>query len=71
MLPTDFIVKLKDKEKKYSADETIKLQPGDKMLSSGRIIIEPVSDRGKIKLLSVERSYGKPKYRENRDCRNR
>lgn len=60
---TDFIVKLKDKEKKYSADETIKLQPGDKMLSSGRIIIEPVSDRGKIKLLSVERSYGKPKYR--------
>ena len=37
------------KEKTYTADETIKLQPGDNMLSSGRIIIEPVSDKGKIK----------------------
>lgn len=60
---TDFVVRVGENETIYNVDETITLQPDDKMLSSGRIVIEPISDEGKIKLLSVERSTGIPKYR--------
>lgn len=60
---SDFIIRVDDVETLYTADETITLQPGDKMLSAGRVIIEPVSDEGRIKLLSIERSNGIPKYR--------
>lgn len=60
---SDFIIRVDESETLYTNDETITLQPGDKMLSAGRVIIEPVSDEGKIKLLSIERSTGIPKYR--------
>lgn len=60
---SDFIVKVDENETLYKADETITLEPGDTMLSEGRLIIEPTSDDGRIKLLSVERSTGNPKYR--------
>lgn len=60
---SDFIVKVGDSETKYSAGETLTLKPDDKMFSLGRVIIEPVSEEGKIILLSVERSTGNPKYR--------
>lgn len=60
---SDFIIRVDESETLYTNDETLTLQPGDKMLSAGRVIIEPVSDEGKIKLLSIERSTGIPKYR--------
>lgn len=60
---SDFLVRVGESETGYSAGETLTLQPGDKMLSLGRVIIEPVSEDGKIILLSVERSTGNPKYR--------
>ncbi|HPU63442.1 MAG TPA: SpoIID/LytB domain-containing protein [Mobilitalea sp.] len=60
---SDYVVRVGESETRYSSSETLTLQPGDKMLSLGRVIIEPVSDEGKIKLLSVERSTGNPKYR--------
>ena len=33
------------------------------MLSAGRVIIEPTSEKGRIKLLSIDRSTGVPSYR--------
>lgn len=60
---SDYTIRIDDSETLYGAGETISLQLGDKMLSSGRVIIEPASDQGKIKLLSIERSTGIPKYR--------
>lgn len=60
---SDYVVRVGESETRYGADETLTLEPGDKMLSFGRVIIEPVSEEGKIKLLSVERSTGNPKYR--------
>jgi stage II sporulation protein D len=58
-----FTVKAGDAETVYSADETLTVTPQDEILSEGRVIIEPVSEDGKIILLSVERSAGVPKYR--------
>ncbi|TAH64422.1 MAG: SpoIID/LytB domain-containing protein [Anaerolineaceae bacterium] len=60
---SDYVIKIGEDETAYTAEETITLQPGDKMLSEGRVIIEPVSEEGKIKLLSIERSTGVPRYR--------
>lgn len=60
---SDYVVRTGESETRYSASETLTLEPGDKMLSLGRVIIEPVSEEGKIKLLSIERSTGTPKYR--------
>lgn len=60
---TDYTVRVGEDETLYTANETITLQPGDNMLSAGRVIIEPTSDEGKIKLLSIERSTGVPRYR--------
>lgn len=60
---TDFVVKSGDMETTYEAGEAIPLKPGDPMLSNGRLLITPVSEKGKVKLLSIERSTGNPKYR--------
>jgi stage II sporulation protein D len=60
---SDFVIRVGEDETTYTADETITLTSGDSMLSAGRVIIEPASEKGKIKLLSVERSSGVPKYR--------
>lgn len=60
---SDFLVKIDENESLYKADEIISLTPGDTLLSEGRLVIEPVSDEGRIKLLSIERSTGNPRYR--------
>ena len=60
---SDYVIRVGEDETSYTADETITLQPGDSMLSAGRVIIEPSSETGRIKLLSIERSTGIPKYR--------
>lgn len=60
---SDYTIRVDDVETSYSAGETVSLKPNDIILSSGRIIIEPKSDSGRIKILSIERSTGNPKYR--------
>ncbi len=60
---TDYIISNEDGETTYKAGETVMVEPGSSMMSSGRITIVPDSEKGKIKLLSVERSTGVPKYR--------
>lgn len=60
---SDYIIRVGEEETSYTSEEVITLAPGDSMLSTGRVIIEPISDEGKIKLLSIERSSGVPKYR--------
>lgn len=60
---TAFTVKSGDQETKYEKDDTLKLEPGSELLSEGRIKIEPASEKGRIQLLSIERSSGNPKYR--------
>ena len=60
---SDYTIRVGDSETSYSKGETITLKAKDKMLSSGRVIIEPSSDSGKITLLSIERQDGNPKYR--------
>jgi stage II sporulation protein D len=60
---TAFTVKNDDSETEYEKDETIKLEPGSEMLTEGRIKIVPKSEKGRIQILSIERSTGNPKYR--------
>jgi stage II sporulation protein D len=60
---TDFTVHYSDKDVKHAEGEVVELKPGDEMLSNGRVRIEPVSENGKIEMLSLERSDGNPKYR--------
>jgi stage II sporulation protein D len=60
---SDYTIRNEDGETAYQAGEIVKVEPGSIMLSSGRITIKPASEKGKIKLLSVERSTGNPKYR--------
>lgn len=60
---TDFTVKSKEKEISYKAGDTVTIKPGDKLLSDGRIKVIPKSDKGKIQILSIERSGINPKYR--------
>lgn len=60
---SDYVIRSGEDETTYTADETITLKPGDLMLSAGRVIIEPLTESGRIKLLSVNRSTGVPRYR--------
>ena len=60
---TDYIIRNEDGETSYQAGEIVSVEPGSTMLSSGRITIKPATENGKIKLLSIERSTGNPKYR--------
>ena len=60
---SDYTIRNEDGESSYQAGEIVMVEPGSTMMSSGRIILKPASEKGKIKLLSVERSTGNPKYR--------
>ena len=60
---SDFTISYGENETKYTAGEIITLNPGDAMLSEGRIRVETSSDQGKIQILSIQRSIGNPKYR--------
>lgn len=59
----DYIVTIGEKIKKYKKGTELILTPGDEMLSKGRIQIRTVSESGKIKVLSLNRSGGVPAYR--------
>jgi len=60
---TDFTVSYKDTSATYSVGDKVVVEPGDEILSEGRIRIEPSSENGKIQILSIERASGNPKYR--------
>lgn len=60
---TDFTLKSKDKETSYKAGDTVTIEPGDKLLSDGRVKVIPKSDNGRIQILSITRDCGNPKYR--------
>ncbi|HKL99908.1 MAG TPA: SpoIID/LytB domain-containing protein [Mobilitalea sp.] len=60
---TDFTVTYADKEDSYKKGDTITVKPGDELFMEGRIKITPSTEKGRIELLSVERSTGNPKYR--------
>ncbi len=53
---------LGDKKTKFEAGETLVLEPGDKRLSQGRLVITPADESQGIRLLSVERAQGIPVY---------
>lgn len=60
---TDFKITINDEESLYEAGEIIEVGPEDELLSEGRIIIETLSESGRIEILSINRSGGTPKYR--------
>ncbi len=60
---SDFTVSTKETEKTYQEGETVTIKPGDELFENGRITVKAASENAKIKLLSVERSSGNPKYR--------
>ncbi len=59
----DFTIGTGDTSTSYSAGETVRIKQGDELLETGRITIKTSSGEGKIEMLSLERSYGSPKYR--------
>lgn len=61
----DFTISNKETSKKYKAGDKVTLKPGSKLLKNGRVTVSTLSGEGKIQLLSIERSYGNPKYRGN------
>ena len=61
----DFTVSYGDTKNSYRAGETVVFEQGDERLKEGRSVVETSSEEGKIEILSIERSYGNPKYRGN------
>lgn len=61
----DFTVTIGEEEVSYKAGSEITFKQGDAVLKNNRIFIKPKSENGKIKLLSLDRSGGKPVYRGN------
>ncbi len=59
----DFTVTIGEKEVSYKAGSELTFKKDDEVLKNNRIFIRPKSENGKIKLLSLERSGGKPSYR--------
>lgn len=60
---SDFILSFKDTEKEYKKGEAVTLEPGNTLLSQGRIKVSTKDEDGRIQLRSVERSDGIPSYR--------
>jgi stage II sporulation protein D len=60
---SDFTVSTKNTTKSYKKGDKVSLKPGNDLFKDGRITVKTESEDAKIKLLSVERAYGNPKYR--------
>ena len=59
----DFTIKYGDKEEKHSAGEIVDIYKDSSLLCDGRVIAESDNPSGRIKILTVEKSYGNPSYR--------
>ncbi len=60
---SDFTVSNKKKSQSYKKGDTVTIKSDDKLFDEGRITVKAASENAKIKLLSVERACGNPKYR--------
>lgn len=60
---SDFTVSTKTAEHTYKKGEAVTIEPEDEQFKDGRITVKTSSEDAKIELLSLERSYGNPKYR--------
>ncbi len=60
---SDFILSYKDTEKEYKKGDTVTLEPGNALLSQGRIKVSTKDEGGRIQLRSIQRSDGIPSYR--------
>lgn len=60
---SDYTVKAGKQEKTYKAMKKITVKPSSKLLSSGRIIVKPKKESGKVKIYSINRTCGTPAYR--------
>ncbi len=58
-----FTVTAGDSKKTYKKGDVVTIKPDDELLKNGRIIIKPVAEEGKIKILSIKRTCGSPMYR--------
>lgn len=58
-----FTVTAGDSKKTYKKGDVVTIKPDDELLKSGRIMIKPVAEEGKIKILSIKRTCGSPMYR--------
>ncbi len=59
----DFTISSKEKEHSYKKGDIVTIEPGDPLLSEGRITVQATEEDAKIQLLSLERSDGYPNYR--------
>jgi stage II sporulation protein D len=59
----DFTVSSDAIESSYAAGDIVTIEQGDELFEGGRITIKTATEDAKIELLSIERSYGHPKYR--------
>ncbi len=60
---SDFILSCKDTDKKYKKGEAVTIEPGNPLLSQGRITVTAKEEDGRIEISSIQRSDGIPKYR--------
>ncbi len=49
--------------KTYKKGDVVTIEAGDELLKQGRIMVEPVAEEGKIRILSIKRTCGNPWYR--------
>lgn len=59
----NYIVSAGGEEHEYEAGEITDLYRDSSLLAAGRVSIRPVSPSGRIRILTVEKSYGNPEYR--------
>lgn len=59
---SDYTVKIGSKSNCYKAGKKITVKPNSKIMKSGRIVIIPDEEDGKVKLLNVDRTCGTPSY---------
>lgn len=59
----NYIVSAGGREEEYEAGEITDIYKDSSLLSEGRVSIRPVSQTGRIRVLTVEKSYGNPEYR--------
>jgi stage II sporulation protein D len=59
----DFTISSKESEHTYQKGDIVTIEPGDPLLSEGRITVRTSDEDARIELLSVDRSDGYPKYR--------
>jgi stage II sporulation protein D len=58
-----FTVTAGDTTETYKKGDVVTIKEGDELFKDGRIVIEPVAEEGKMKVLSIKRSCGSPMYR--------